>query len=191
MVVYFCQRQNPSDAQCSCSPPAVPHAAEPWAVAAPIQLIAERVWDVPLASWGQLSCFVPSQLLFPPSSHVGQHEKLWSPWLSINTALQQLEHWCAVSMIFILNPKHKIQATMKKIHSIPAKTRIFLCADFRVALPAHLVNSSWCSSYDLLAAAKPSVSMGPGFANKCPYNLKVFLQKASGEHFVAIELAFL
>lgn len=127
----------------------------------------------------------------PPSSRVGQHEKLWSPWLSINTALQQLEHWCAVSMIFILNPKHKIQATMEKIHSIPAKTRIFLCADFRVALPAHLVNSSWCSSYDLLAAAKPSVSMGPGFANKCPYNLKVFLQKASGEHFVAIELAFL
>lgn len=49
------------------------------------------VWNIPLASLGQLSRLCPSQLLVhpQPSSLAGWCETLNSPWLSVSTAQQQ------------------------------------------------------------------------------------------------------
>lgn len=62
------------------------------------------------------SCCSPSLLL------AGQHQELTGPWLWMSTALQQLNHWCVITNIFITNPKHSIiQASTKKINFILAK----------------------------------------------------------------------
>lgn len=60
----------------------------------------------------------------PACPLAGQCEKLKSPWLSVSTALQQLQHRCVLSIILTLNPKHvNIPDARKKINSVPAKHR--------------------------------------------------------------------
>lgn len=54
-------------------------------------------------------------------------EKLESLWLSVSTDQQQLKHHCVIDIFFILNPKDSIiQATMKKVNPITARTRTHL-----------------------------------------------------------------
>lgn len=58
-----------------------------------------------------------------PAFPLAEHQKLRSPWLCVNTALQQLNNWCLITIIFTKNPKYSIIWTfMKKINSIPAQT---------------------------------------------------------------------
>lgn len=92
-----------------------PHSRQPlhinWSAECPV------VWNIPLASLGQLSWFCP--LTAPAASPAwplaGEHEKLKSCWLSVSTALQQLKYWCVITITFITNPKQStITATMKK-----------------------------------------------------------------------------
>ena len=80
---------------------------------------------------GQLGSAVPAvsppNSLCPPpaSSLVGWGEKQKNPWLCVSPAQQQLKHPCVINTVFSTNPKHSpIQATVKKINSIPAKTGI-------------------------------------------------------------------
>ena len=60
-------------------------------------------------------CPLPASCAPSACSLAGHHEKLNSPWLHVSTVLQQLKHWCVISIILILNPKHgTISATRKK-----------------------------------------------------------------------------
>ena len=79
------------------------------------------LWPV----WVTVLAVSPPSFLCPPAySLVGWGEKLKSPWLSVNTAQQQLKHQCVINIILILNPNHiTVPATRKKINSIPAETR--------------------------------------------------------------------
>ena len=89
------------------------------------------VWNIPLASLGQLSwlCPLPASCAPPASSLKGQYEKLKSPWLSVSTAQQQLKRQCVISILLILNPKHSTTpATRIKINAIPAETRTAICS---------------------------------------------------------------
>jgi len=84
------------------------------------------VWNIPLASWRQLSWLwpLPAACASAASPLAGQCEKLRSPWLSVSTAQQHLNHQCVINIILIPNPKQStISATRKKINSIPAETR--------------------------------------------------------------------
>jgi len=59
--------------------------------------------------------------VYPSPSLAGQHKEQKSPWFFVSTAEQQLKHWCAITTIFIKNPKCSfVQAYVKKIN--PAKT---------------------------------------------------------------------
>ena len=79
-----------------------------------------------IVSLGHLSCLCPlPAFCAPPAfSLAGYHEKLKRPWLSVSTALQQVEHQCVFSIILILNPKHTtMPTTRRKINSVPAKIK--------------------------------------------------------------------
>lgn len=68
-------------------------------------------------------------ILVHPQPPEGQHEKQKRSWLCASTVQQQLKHWC-IYITLITNPKHNIiQAYMKKIKSIPAKTRTLRCRE--------------------------------------------------------------
>lgn len=88
------------------------------------------VWDIFLASFGQLPGFCPlrAPAAPPASSPAGQCEKLKSPWLSESIALQKLKHQHVTSIIPILNPKHGTRKDiLKKINSMLAETRTSFC----------------------------------------------------------------
>lgn len=114
------------------------HPATPQAVVAPPanspSFIAQHeamgygtsLWPIPL--FVSCACSVPSQLLGYPQPPCWQE----SPWLCASTALQQLGHWCFISIILILNTRHStIPATRKNIDAVPAETEqhfcLFLC----------------------------------------------------------------
>lgn len=80
------------------------------------------VWDIPLASVGQLSCFCA-----PPVSWLaGQREKLRGPWPCVSTALQELEQQCVSSSVLILNPEHNfLSSSCYGADSVPAEIRTF------------------------------------------------------------------
>lgn len=96
------------------------------------------VWDIPLASLGQLPwlCPLPASHAPPATSKAGHHEELKSSWLSVSTAQHQGNHQCVVNIVSILNPKHStVSATGKKITSIPSKTRKYcLKGEFHLAI---------------------------------------------------------
>ena len=84
-----------------------------------------RVWNILLVSWGRLSQLrpLPTSCAPPAYSLAGQCEKKKRPWHCVRTAQQWLKHPCVINTVFSTNPKHSpIQATMKKINPIPAKT---------------------------------------------------------------------
>lgn len=65
----------------------------------------------------------------PVPSLAGEYEKQKSPWLIISIAQQQLKHQLVFRIIFMLNPKCiSLQATRRKIHSIPDETKT-LCEE--------------------------------------------------------------
>lgn len=71
-------------------------------------------WSV----WISCPGCVPSQLCLGGTSLAGEHEKLKSPWLCVNAALQQQKHWCVISIAFTQNSKQSnTPATKKKITS--------------------------------------------------------------------------
>lgn len=78
------------------------------------------VWNIPLASLGQLFLIV-----LPPgflcTCSLAEHGTLISPWLRAHSAQQQLKHQCVNNIILILNPKHSTVPATKKI--IPDETR--------------------------------------------------------------------
>ena len=82
------------------------------------------VWSVPLVSGGQLFQLhpLPTSCTPPTSLLVGWGEKQKSPWLSVSTAQQWLNHPCDINTVFNTNVKHSpILATAKKMNSIAAK----------------------------------------------------------------------
>lgn len=96
------------------------------------------VWDIPLTSLGQLCwLYPPSASCAPPAILLAVlHKNLKSPWLSVNTALQQLEHWCVIDTVLIRNPKHRIiPATRKKMNFIPSETRTVLHSNLTFVFP--------------------------------------------------------
>lgn len=69
------------------------------------------IWDIHLARLGQLSCCCP----LPAPCWQGTMRSWNILELCVITA-QQLKHWCIISVISILNPKHSnIPATRKKV----------------------------------------------------------------------------
>lgn len=83
------------------------------------------VRNVHLASLGQLSWFglLPASSVSPATSLEGQHRKLRSPWICVNTALQ---HQNIINIIFLLNPRNIIvPASMKKINSTETYPNIY------------------------------------------------------------------
>lgn len=80
------------------------------------------VWDSSWVIW--VSCHIPSHLLahLQPAPWQGskRRQKVFD-WVS--TAQQQLQCYCVINIILVLNPKHSIiPAAKKKINSIPAET---------------------------------------------------------------------
>lgn len=77
------------------------------------------VWNVPLASWSQLSCLCPLPSLL--TGRAREAEK--SFYLAEALLSNNWKHQCVTNIIPILNPKHSTAAaTRKKIYSIPAET---------------------------------------------------------------------
>lgn len=72
---HICIYIKTSDTHCSCLPPAERHPDNPWAAVAPTSQLTwvysskwcQMIWDIPLATLGQLSWFCP-----PPASHDSQ-----------------------------------------------------------------------------------------------------------------------
>lgn len=67
-----------------------------------------EVWNIPLASSGQLYCLCS----LPASCAV--HRKLKQPSFRLSTTYQQLNHQFVTSSILILNPKHCTVCAWKK-----------------------------------------------------------------------------
>ena len=123
-----------SDAQSNCSLPTNQHPASSWSAAAPPSQLPQfhsctwhhMVQDIPLASLGQLSWFCPHTApCAPPVLLAGRAAGEAETSLTLcSAAQQQLKHWCIISTVFLLKPKHSIISdTTKKNSSIPADTR--------------------------------------------------------------------
>lgn len=81
------------------------------------------VWDISLASWGQLCWFCP--LPAPcalPAPQWWCHTRSRKGPDYVSTALQRWKHQCFISAIFILKYR-TIPATMERKNSLSAKTR--------------------------------------------------------------------
>lgn len=119
-----------SDAQCSVSLPTdwwpEQWATSPWPALPSLYAECDFLWyGIALGSFG-VSChiYVPSHLLahLQPAPWQGskRRQKVFD-WVS--TAQQQLQCYCVINIILVLNPKHSIiPAAKKKINSIPAET---------------------------------------------------------------------
>lgn len=66
--------------------------------------------------------FPPRSLCIPRSLLAGLQEKLGSPTVctasvsnSVSTVQQQLEHWCAIKIILVLNQKHSTMPATWKV----------------------------------------------------------------------------
>lgn len=83
------------------------------------------VWNISLVSWVTCPCSVPSHLLEHPQPPHWSSEKRKCSWLYASPAQQQPQHPWIINTVFGTNPKHSLTpATVKKIHSSPAKTSI-------------------------------------------------------------------
>ena len=88
----------------------------------PAYILCHMVWNIPLASWDQLSwlCSLLPWLLVHPA----EHGELKKSLTSTSTTQQQLRHQRVTNITLILNPKHStVPATRRKINSVPAETR--------------------------------------------------------------------
>lgn len=116
--MYLCMHKT-SDTQSNCSPSTNWCSASAWAASPPrttplsfmLFHMMSYGMNIPLASLRQLSWFSPFQLLVlsPSPSLSGQYKKLknWNVLGSaVNTAQQQLKHWCIINIVFLLKPKH-------------------------------------------------------------------------------------
>ena len=126
IIIYKCVYiHKTSDAQHNCSPPAKQCPSISWAVPVPLANSPQfysffawccMVWNIPLASLGQLSQFCSLSAPCAPQPLVGR-----SVW---EAEKLKLRHYCVINVIFLLKPKHNITPnTMKKINSVLAETR--------------------------------------------------------------------
>lgn len=74
----------------------------------PERYVIYIVWDIPLASWGQLSwlCPLAAPCAPPACSLSGQQEGLKTSRLCVSAALQQQKRQCVINIGLITNPKH-------------------------------------------------------------------------------------